>query len=367
MKASNAKPNSLYLNQLFFVTINIQIGFAALRISYITGQKAGHDGWLSVIAAGVVTQLLILLIWLLMRQYPRQDLFQIAVKLLGRLGGKLAIVLCAFYFCLLVQYTLVEITRLIHVWVLPLTPQWALLLFPVLCIGYVAVEPARVLARFLTLSSLLLLFPLVLGFIPMVQGHWLYLLPVGDAGFVPIMKGAKEAFFGFLGFESIFVTYALSRGTAAQKLGVISTANATVMLYYVYLAIAGTVAFSPEESKLVPEPVLYMLKAVSFKIAERPDLLFFSVWLIIILATSAGYLFLASSAIHRLSGLKRKLVIIAICLACYLIALFATGQDVMKLLRKMLEYTSFVVLAGIPALLLIVAGFRKRTEVHSYE
>jgi spore germination protein (amino acid permease) len=342
--------------------VQFQIGFAILRIAHITSKHAGHDGWISVLAAGIFVQIMILILWLIMKRYPEQDLFQISEKLLGKIGGKIITFVCILYFLLLILYLMTELTRLIHTWVLPLTPQWALLIFPVFCTCYLAIEPARVLARFMTVTFLLILLPIVMTLFPMTHAEFLYLLPIGEAGVIPILKGAKDSLLGLIGFEAMFVMFALSQGTHKQKLGIISAANGFITLTYVIITIGGITVFSPKELAIVPEPTLYMLKAVSFKIIERVDLIFFSAWVVIIICTLAGYAYLLSVAFNRLSGIRRKPIILGIGVISYGINLFTVNPDTLRVISLYSEYASYAAAIGVPLILLIVVPFRKSGE-----
>ncbi|WP_127580207.1 GerAB/ArcD/ProY family transporter [Paenibacillus koleovorans] len=353
------KNGGLSQTQLFIVIIQYQIGFASLRIPYSANKTAGHDGWISVLLAGVLAQIIITITWTVLKRYPRQDLFQIAGRLLGKTGGKLISFLCAVYFTAALVYMFLEFTRLIHVWVLPLTPNWALMLIPAITMAMLAAEPFSALVRFLILTLGMLAAPILLAIIPLLNGEPLYLLPIGENGVWNIVKGSKDAYLGLLGFEVIFIAYCKANGTSLRKLGSMSLANGFVTLYYVFLTVVGIMTFSHKELQMVPEPVLYMLKSVSFNIFERPDLIFFTVWSVVILATTIGYLFLASVAFQRGIGLKRKWNILAIVLLCYVLNIFTYKQKFIEQLGICVEFASYAAVVVIPLLLLLVSLFRK--------
>lgn len=51
--------------QLLFFIIQTQIGVGILSLPYSVFQRAKQDGWMSILLAGLVVQLLILLFWML--------------------------------------------------------------------------------------------------------------------------------------------------------------------------------------------------------------------------------------------------------------------------------------------------------------
>jgi hypothetical protein len=122
--------------------------------------------------------------------------------------------------------------------------------------------------------------------------------------------------------------------------------------------------FSPKELAVVPEPTLYMLKAVSFKIIERSDLIFISAWVVIIICTLAGYAYLLSVAFNRLSGIRRKPIILGIGVISYGVNLFIVNPDTIRVISLYSEYASYAVVIAVPLILLFVMPFRKSKEAN---
>ncbi|BBP92756.1 hypothetical protein BsIDN1_63740 [Bacillus safensis] len=64
--------------------------------------------------------------------------------------------------------------------------------------------------------------------------------------------------------------------------------DALLPIYYIDLFF---MFFSPAELDVIPNPVLYLLKTITFGVIERTDLIFLSFWVFVILATLSNYLY----------------------------------------------------------------------------
>ncbi|WP_412675597.1 GerAB/ArcD/ProY family transporter [Alkalihalophilus marmarensis] len=108
------------------------------------------------------------------------------------------------------------------------------------------------------------------------------------------MLSAKAATLSLLGFEIFIILFATTEGSIKTKVKAATIANVTVTLIYAYLAFTCYIFFSPEEIDLVPEPILYLIKSFSFIVLERTDLIFLTVWMVSVLTSFVGYLYIAS-------------------------------------------------------------------------
>ncbi|MDJ1630519.1 GerAB/ArcD/ProY family transporter [Bacillus velezensis] len=97
---------------------------------------------------------------------------------------------------------------------------------------------------------------------------------------------------------------ALINCTVSQRYKILTISNILIILYYLYITLTCFVTISPEEIKMIPEPVLYLLKTVSFRIIERTDLLFLTFLFVTVFSTLANVFYLASTGIAKLFNQK---------------------------------------------------------------
>lgn len=77
--------------------------------------------------------------------------------------------------------------------------------------------------------------------------------------------------------------------------------DALLPIYYINLFYV----FQPAELDVIPNPVLYLLKTITFGVIERTDLIFLSFWVFVILATLSNYLYFCANGIAII--LKKKI------------------------------------------------------------
>ncbi|WP_082406748.1 GerAB/ArcD/ProY family transporter [Bacillus sp. JCM 19041] len=73
--------------------------------------------------------------------------------------------------------------------------------------------------------------------------------------------------------------------------------HCSVTLIYVMVVLTSFITFSHGEMKLLPEPFLYMIKSFSLTIIERIDLIFLSLWSIIVITTYVIFIYCSTIGI----------------------------------------------------------------------
>ncbi|HEU5138704.1 MAG TPA: GerAB/ArcD/ProY family transporter [Bacillales bacterium] len=355
--------NHVTTNQLFFLIIQTQIGVSILSLPYTVFLAAKGDGWISMLLAGGITQILILMIWVLNRRFYHSTLFTIAKRITGKWAGTLISLGYFGYFVLTGSLILILFSRTLNVWVLPKTPQWIIILLMVAAGVYIAKENLRVLARFYTFVSVLFVFLLFFMVFTLKDSNYLYLLPIGQSGVSGISQGVKAAFSSMAGFEILLVIYPYVQGSATQKLKAATYANLFVTLFYTFIILTCFMYFSPAEIALVPEPLLYMFKAFSFKIIERIDLIFLSIWVVAVTTSFMTYLYLASNGLAHCLGQRNHARLVPFTAAIIFIISIIPGENELAIrsFSQFIGSIGLVFIIVLPALLLLGAYlFRMR-------
>ncbi|MCT8138352.1 GerAB/ArcD/ProY family transporter [Anaerobacillus sp. CMMVII] len=309
--------SSITLLQMTFFIIQTQIGIGILSMPYsvFSGGAAG-DSWMAVLLAGVVIQMLILLFWKLSKRFPSSSFFDILPKVFGRSIGKLLIGFYMIYFLLVVSLIFILFNSIIDIWAFPQTPNWIFLVMLGILVYYLVIENLRIIARFHTLVSVFLLSIVLLTLPVYTQVDIRYIMPVFNSGFTNFLSGGKEAIFSLLGFELVLFLFPFVKGNEKEKLLYASAANGFVTLFYTYLTFLCTIFFSPEELRLVPHPVLYMLNAFTFTVIERTDIVFLSIWMILVTTSLMSYSYFAAMGLAKIIPIKKQTKTVAIILIC---------------------------------------------------
>lgn len=355
------KEKMISREQLFLFIIQAQIGVGILALPFKLNETAKGGGGLSVLVAGFITQLVIILLWVLMKKFPGLNLFNICLKIGGPIIGSLLIIAYIGYFILLGSNTMLTSVEVLRRWMLQSTPRWAVLgLFSIMTL-YLAREKLTVLARFYTLATVLFI-PLILfvGY-GLTQAHLEYMFPILDGGYWSIVKGAQDTTISMYGFELMLIIYPLSEGTNKQRLLIISLANLFVTLFYVFVVSTCLMVFNSEQIKYIPEPVIYLMKSLNFYIVDRADTFFLPIWTITLVCSVVGYCYAASIGLSVLFRKKsHKNFTPFVKLISFMIALTPVTIVGIQRLNTVSEYATYLFIGGIPLIILMISLLMKR-------
>jgi spore germination protein (amino acid permease) len=334
-----------------------------LSLPYSLFQIAKIDGWISLIIAGILIQFSLVAIWKLCDRFPNLTLFEFQPKILGKNLGLIFNVIYTIHSLFIAILILILYNSIVSKWILFETPSWVIILIMALTGAYFISSSPREIARFFTIVTPLLL--ILFGFILYAYTgvHPLYILPIGEMGMRTIFKGSQDAVVALLGFDAALVFLAYTEGERSKKIKVISYASLCVTILYAFIVFTTYMYFNPEEIIIVPEPVLYMLKAFSFSIIERTDLIFLSVWTISVVTSFISYFFFAAKGVQKLFGLKNnKKSAPYLAIICTLIAVIPNDKLEVSTWNKYISLTSLLFCALFPILLLIIAVIRKKED-----
>ncbi|MDR6224344.1 GerAB/ArcD/ProY family transporter [Desmospora profundinema] len=355
------KKISITPTQFMLIVLQTQVGAGIIGLPFGVHAEAKGDSWLAVLIAGVITQLLILLIWTLNKRFPSQSIYEFLPKLLGKWLGKLLILGYSLFFVMLSSTVMIRYFGVVHIWMLPETPRWVIngLLFAAAV--YLGISNLRQIARLYVFASGVVAIHILIAtltyFDPFTTTNIDYILPLGQiAGPINLLKGANQSFFAMTGFETMLVLYPFVEGSPAAKLKAASLANLWTTLIYVFITFTALVVFSPVEMGLIPEPVIYMLKAFRFQLVERPDLYFISLWVVSIFTSMFSFLYLAILGITRFFNhhVHRKWVLWVVLLG-YAITFIPFGHLDVENLSEVVDILSYIFIVGIPPILLILS------------
>lgn len=298
--------------QLFWFFVHAQIGVGLFSLPNHIYQYAQSDGWLSLLLAGVIVQIVIYVLYLLHKRYPHDSIFAICEKVFGKWIGKVFIALLIVYFFILAGLVLKGFTQLIAIWILNKTPESVfMILFLGACLPMLF-SSLKNIGRMLVLTApIVLTIPVVAGY-AFIYGDYLHLLPIGVTDMSGITKGLLASMFAINGFIVVSVVLPHVEGSPMQKFKVLSAAHWSVTFIYLIVLLTSFLTFSHGEMKLLPEPFLYMIKSFSLTIIERLDLIFLSFWSISIITTYVIFIYCGAIGMMRLFHTSRYRVVVLI-------------------------------------------------------
>lgn len=318
--------NKLLSYQAFFVLIHAQIGIGIISMPYDVFGKARTDSWIAVLLTGVVVQCIIFLFGYIMKHYPEHSARMLFEALFGKFIANILLFIYAVYFLALCSLLLARYAILLSTWMMPLTPKWIVIFLMVCIVIYGVTTGLQVMSRFFLLASVIFAIYFLFACYALKDASFTFVLPVGSTGFKGIVAGIMPAYEAFQGYEVMLLMYPFIAGTAKTKMKVATYANLFVTLFYTFVVLVTIVFLSEQEIKLTPEPLLYLVKSFSFKIIERPDLIFTSIWLILVATTIMVVFFHANLVVQLLIKDKQSnRTIYFLAMIVFLISLIPNG------------------------------------------
>ncbi|SMO39156.1 GerAB/ArcD/ProY family transporter [Melghirimyces algeriensis] len=353
--------------QFLFIIFHTQIGVGILSLPYNVQETAKGDGWISVLIGGVAVQLLILMHWALNRRFPSQTLYDFLPHLTGKWIAKILTLTYSLFFTMLVVTVCTLYFGIIHHWMLPNTPLWVINGLMMLTAVYLVTGTLRHIGRLFVfvsgLSALLVIIATLAYMEPYTGINFNYIMPLGQiAGSLNLLKGANETFFSLMGFELALVLYPFVEGSHTDKLKATSLANMMVTMVYTFITLTSLIVFSPVEIRLIPSPIIYMLKAFKFELVERPDLLFITLWIVSVFTSVVSYLYAGTIGFaHLLNQKSHKKVVPWIALGIYLVSFIPQDPLDVEMVNQITSITGYIFVIGIPFILLSISYlFRKK-------
>jgi spore germination protein (amino acid permease) len=348
--------------QLFFILLQSQIGVGLLSLPHAVQKSAKGDGWISTLIAGLAVQAMLVIYWKLLRRFPTLIYTEITQKILGIFLGKLLNIFIYMNFLLVGGLATILFIKIINLWLLPLTPGWIISLLILTACVYLAISDLKVIARFFVLATsliLLLWFTSFFSWFTPKEIH--YILPIGSLGIKNIVIGSKNSLLAMLGFEGLlfFFPYVIDNKKGIFK--TISLANLFITLFYTYFVITTLISFNTAQLTQMREPIINLLRGISYKMVDRVDLIFLSIWIVPMATSIISYLYMASRSMNVEKKHYPKVVLLN-GFILFLITLIPHEDAIITLFNQYVSYLSYVVVFLIPTLLLILSFLLKKHE-----
>lgn len=355
--------------QLTFFIIQSMIGVGVLSLPYNVHQVARGGAWISVIVAGVLAQIILLIHWSLCKRHPHQTLYGIFIHLSGRWIGTAMTVIYIVFFLLICEVIVLHYTDIISRWILTETPRWIIMLLLVATSVYLGRENTRVISRFNVVNTFILVVVTIWLSIGYFDADFRYTFPIDEAGWANIFLASHQAFTAMIGFEIVLILFPFVAGTSREILKAASLGNWIAVAFYTFLTFTCLVVFAPQEIVLIPEPVIFMTRAFTLRVVERVDLIFLSAWVVYVLTSFVTYIHLISIGVQELWGDRghvRGKSASFVGLAAFIPAVFISNPGTIKMLDKMISITGYLMLVGIPLLYLLLSKLRERGKKRAW-
>jgi spore germination protein (amino acid permease) len=354
------------IGDLVCLVILTQIGAHILSIPHDESKHSGYDSWLSLLLGGLIAQGIILIIYQLGKRYADRPLPSYIFEITGKpLGAILNFLIAAF--C--VENSLIVIVSYADVlnrWILYETPWIVLIGVSCMIAAYIASANLRSMANVTKLVMIMFLIGLVIIFVSgLGRGDFRNLLPVGSHGIGSIIKDSIPTLWAYSGFELLLYVFPFVSYHKKKDIFIaMSAANGFTTMIYVLIAVIVTYNFNESQLKVIPEPMVYILRKFNWPVVQSLDIVFMSIWLSVTTVTVFVYLFLGSRYLAFVTGKeirKHSFLVWMFAIVCFVVGIWGSDKQWLFLFSNFHNnYATWFIIAIVPTILLLATIVRKK-------
>lgn len=358
--------DSISVRQLFFI-FTIMVSSPATRfLPKYSAAKAHQAGWVSPIASIIPFIALVLIVDSLLKKYKGQSMAEIITSILGKYLGKLVLVLYLLWtFYVTAMFTRFYAERLTGS-VYPNINNSIFIMLLLITAAYMLHSGFTVIAR---MGEIIL--PFIGAMLALLAAFLLAriradnILPVYFNDIVPIIKGSYSmtGVIAYL-FLMFFLSDKLVNLKSLRKFGYISAAVNVASVVLVNFVTIGVLGSSVTERN--PTPVLTVVKQISIlDTIENIEVIVISIWIFtdfILVASLFTVLLKLIKSLFSLSATKPLINMLAVLLFFLSLGVSASKFELDEFSDKLILPINFVMGYGIPAILLVLSMFRKKSS-----
>lgn len=356
--------------QVMVFVVNTILGAGIISLPAMAVEKARNDGWLLVLAAGLINILLILLICFAGSKCRERGLFKTLSSTFGKIPS--AILLLPFIVYMLV-HTGME-TRIfaesVKAFLLQRTPI-EFIVIPMIIMAVILTRAGiEAICRFFEI-----IFPLtaVLIFLCMLvssrDSDWSNLRPFLSTPPKDFIKGLANTTFSFEGFQLLLIIYPfIKKPKGTVKYSIIG------LVFIIFVNVVGTmqclVKFGPQETERMLYPIIDLIKVSEIPGAfiERTEALILSIWLVNVFTTIAALLYCLSVLCGDIFNQSESRHLVPLALPfVYIISLYGENGAEIKFITSMNSLYMGTYVTLILPIIVILASLFKRKGVKKHE
>lgn len=245
------------------------------------------------------------------------------------------------YWLLLTAILIAYMGYVLASWVLPQTPEWIVVIIIVGLSLYANLSrPETVINISVMLLPIILLFVIFL-MLAIPDLTWSNLFPI-EWNNKQIIAGMLHSTYAYFGIELYLIYRPFLQKDLQVKGKPLFIYQLVIFIFYFMSIIFTQMFFALEELKLIPEPIMYILKSQEVTFVKRLDIFFVYIWLswsivtVMIFGLSFRLLYLKKKRKHPIRGIVVYHILLAI------LPLFVMEFRSIELIKNSLHYLFLV-------------------------
>jgi spore germination protein AB len=340
-----------------FLVQNVMVGATVLSLPNRLSSMGYSQWWMPLLFGIIANIALIPMIWLALK-YRDDNLFIIHEKLLGKWLGKSINGVLLIYFIVVIAAVsasylqLIQVTALIDRTITGPLFIYLLLLIYIVSGGIKSIARFCILAFFLTLGTV---FALKWGF---VAGELSHMMPIFNFNSQEFYTATKKGLMVVGGFEliSFYFPHIINQKKTFKLASIGIWIGVMFTLLFTFVSV---MFFSEWQLKYILYPVLGLFKEVELSFLERVDVLAITMWVFLILSTTAAYMWVAKIGLDSIRSTSKNIHLYIIAVIVYIVVQLPFMQEFKKLLFERIFYVMYAMFFW-PALLCIVHALKAK-------
>lgn len=322
-----------------FLIQNVIIGTAVLSLPNRLSSMGYSQWWMPLLFGMVANLLLIPMIWLA-KKYQNDTLFAIHEKLFGKWLGKTINAILLVYFIVVVAAVCSSYLQLNQVVALVDRKITTPLIILLLMLIYIVHGGIKSIARFCIMS-----FFMTLGLVyflkwGVVDGDIRHMMPIFNFTTKEFFTASKKGLMAIGGFEliSFYFPYIINQKRAFKHASI----GLWISIAFAFAFTFVSVMFLSEwQLKNVLYPVLALFKEVELSFLERIDVLGITMWVYLILSTTAAYFWVAKKGLDSIRSSSKKTHAYFIAVFIFILVQIPYMEAIQKLLFERVFYMMY--------------------------
>ena len=344
-----------------FLVQNVIVGTVVLSLPNQLSSMGYSQWWMPLLFGVIANIALIPMIWIGLK-YRDDNLFVIHEKLLGKWLGKSINVVLLIYFIIVIAAVCANYFQLIQVSALIDRPITGPLIMFLLLLIYIVSGEIKSIARFCIIAFFLTAGSVYFLKWAIVAGDIRHMMPFFNFNRHEFYTATTKGLQAVGGFEliSFYFPYIINQKKALKhaSLGI----WISVLFTFVFTFVS-VMYFSEWQLKNLLYPVLGVFKEVELSFLDRIDVLAMTIWVFLILSTTAAYLWVAKRGLDSIRSTSKKAHLYIIAAFVYVVVQFPFMEEFQKLLFERVFYVMYALFIWPVVLCIIHVLKQKKNEV----
>lgn len=355
--------------QLTLLTFTSIIASGTLFVPSIVAQKAGQDGWLSILIGGIAGVILVLIVTVLGLRYPEKSLVEYSEIILGKWIGKIIGLVYILFYLHFNSIVIREVSSTIQGTLLQNSTLEVITIVIFLASAYSVKMGLETITRANVLNLIVTFIAIFIVFSLLIKDMNLEMLtPVLSSGMVPILKGSFVPAGWFCEVVSIaFIMPFINKPKETRLCSIIGILWAAVTLSFMTALVI--MIFGSQLTAILSFPTLEAVRYINVEqYIQHVEIIFLIPWIISNYIKICFIYYIAVLIISKWFNIdKTKTLVIPIGIVIFSmsIALFKSSVDLSLFLSHVWGFYSIPIELGIPGLLLAVELIRKKGRLKS--